>query len=279
MTYKTIVTIVRSSGRDRAHLEAAIDMTRQADGHLHVLALGTDRVQPGGYYIGGDAIAIQTSMSEAVKEAKEAEAAARGILKQTDISWEVTGAVTQIGGIASMVARCAGLADLVVLPKPYGEGRSSEDVAVTEAALFSTRTPILVVPVGVTEVPPPNRIVIAWNQSSEALSAIRAAMPLLIDADNVDITIVDPPEHDPDRSDPGGQLAEMLARHGVRADISVLAKTLPRISDVLCRHVRDTDADMLVMGAYGHSRFREAILGGATRNMLAEATIPVLMAH
>jgi nucleotide-binding universal stress UspA family protein len=59
----------------------------------------------------------------------------------------------------------------------------------------------------------------------------------------------------------------------------VIAKTLPRVSDVLGRHLRDQDADMLVMGAYGHSRLREAILGGATRNMLQIAEVPVFMAH
>jgi nucleotide-binding universal stress UspA family protein len=71
----------------------------------------------------------------------------------------------------------------------------------------------------------------------------------------------------------------MLARHGVRADISILAKTMPRVSDVLARHVRETEGDLIVMGGYGHSRFREAILGGATRDMLEIAEVPVLMAH
>ena len=58
-----------------------------------------------------------------------------------------------------------------------------------------------------------------------------------------------------------------------------MPRTLPRISDVILRYVADKDADLLVMGAYGHSRFREAILGGATRNLLEMAEIPVLMAH
>jgi nucleotide-binding universal stress UspA family protein len=71
----------------------------------------------------------------------------------------------------------------------------------------------------------------------------------------------------------------MLSRHGVRAEVSVLAKTMPRVCDILTRHARDIDADLLVMGAYGHSRFRESILGGATRNMLEMAQIPVFMAH
>ncbi|MGL4280834.1 MAG: universal stress protein, partial [Albidovulum sp.] len=78
---------------------------------------------------------------------------------------------------------------------------------------------------------------------------------------------------------PGGMLSQLLSRHGIHAEVSVLAKTLPKTSEVLSRHARDIDADLIVMGAYGHSRFREAILGGTTRNMLEMAEIPVLMAH
>ncbi len=108
---------------------------------------------------------------------------------------------------------------------------------------------------------------------------MRAALPLLKAADLVNIAIVDPSSHGPERSDPGGALSQLLSRHGVKTEVSVLAKTMPRVSDVLNRHVRDTDADMMVMGAYGHSRFREAILGGTTRNMLEQAEVPVFMAH
>jgi len=93
------------------------------------------------------------------------------------------------------------------------------------------------------------------------------------------VAIVNPPPHSPERSDPGGMLTQMLARHGVRAEVAVLAQTLPRVSDVLARHMADCDASLLVMGAYGHSRLREAILGGVTRRMLEHATLPVLMAR
>jgi nucleotide-binding universal stress UspA family protein len=71
----------------------------------------------------------------------------------------------------------------------------------------------------------------------------------------------------------------MLSRHGIKAEVTVLAKTMPRVSDVLLRHVTDENADMLVMGAYGHSRFREAIMGGATRDLLEKAKVPVFLAH
>ena len=78
----------------------------------------------------------------------------------------------------------------------------------------------------------------------------------------------------------GGMLCQMLVRHGVKAEVSVLARTLPRISDILARHVRDQNADLLVMGAYGHSRVREFLFGGVTRYFLDADTAPaLLLAH
>ena len=77
----------------------------------------------------------------------------------------------------------------------------------------------------------------------------------------------------------GLDLQDSLARHGVRAEVSVLAKTLPRVSDILMRHMSDLDASIMVMGAYGHSRLREAILGGATRNVLENAEHAIFLAH
>ncbi len=120
---------------------------------------------------------------------------------------------------------------------------------------------------------------IGWNESGEALNAVRAALPVLKAAESVHVVVIDPPVHGPYRSDPGGMLSQFLSRHGVRAEVDVLSKTLPRVSDVLKRHAADINADLIVMGAYGHSRFREAILGGATRYMLEQADLPVFMAH
>jgi nucleotide-binding universal stress UspA family protein len=137
----------------------------------------------------------------------------------------------------------------------------------------------MVMPDKATSTLNPRRVMIGWDESAEALSAVRAAIPLLTRADAVHVVVVDPPAHGPNRSDPGGLLSQFLARHGVKVEIDVLAKTLPRISDVLARHAGDIEAEMIVMGAYGHSRFREAILGGATRNTLESTSVPLFMAH
>ncbi len=149
----------------------------------------------------------------------------------------------------------------------------------SKSSLFDAGAPVMVMPDGVGFPKKIKHIVVAWNESREALAAIHRAMPLLIAADIVNIAIIDPPTHSSTRSDPGGALSQMLARHGVHVEISVLAKTMPRVSDVIARHVQDESADILVMGAYGHSRFRESILGGATRNMLQMSKVPIFMAH
>jgi nucleotide-binding universal stress UspA family protein len=278
MDYKTIVTFVREFDSERRTLEAAAAMAEARGGHLTVVCLGIDRTQPGAYYAGANAIALQQTLAEAQAEAAALEAKAREMLKGRP-RCNVVAVTAQIGAVGPLVADFSQYADLTVAAKPYGEGRHVEDIAIVEGALFGYRTPILVLPPGVDAAVAPKSVVVAWNESLEALTAVRAALPFLAKASKVNIAIIDPPQHSPDRSDPGGNIAELLARHGIRSDISILAKTMPRVSDVLVRHAQELGADLIVMGGYGHSRFREAILGGATRNMLEVSPVPVLMAH
>ncbi|MFN3647462.1 MAG: universal stress protein [Gemmobacter sp.] len=282
MATKTLLSVVTrqdDASPGMAALDAAIALARREDAHLEVLALGMDQTQVGYFYAGASAIVYQETLERAQADAEAAEAMVRKRLAAEDIRWSVDRAVAQLGGMAELISQRARFADLVVLPRPYGAGRGPAEEAVVEAALFEGQCAVLVMPDGMAEPPAFQRVVVAWNQSPEALSAIRRALPLLRKAAAVDITIIDPPVHGPERSDPGGMLSQWLSRHGVRAEVTVLARTLPRISDVLMRHVRDRDADLLVMGAYGHSRFREAILGGATRDLLETAEVPVFMAH
>ncbi len=279
MAYKTILTIVTDVAQSRGQIDSAVAIARAEDAHLEVLCLGVDRTQTGYYYAGATAFVQQEVLDRAQDEARETERAMRERLGAEDLRWSAEAVVAQIGAIATVVGLRARFADLVVMSHPYGKGRGQEIEAAVEAALFEGQSPVLIVPDGQVVTLAARRVVVAWNQSNEAMNAIRKALPLLKAADLSDITVIDPPAHGPERSDPGGQLSQWLARHGVKVEVSVLAKTLPRISDVINRHVRDTSAELVVMGAYGHSRFREAILGGATRNMLEQAEVPVLMAH
>lgn len=282
MAFKSLLTICTDPARAPRTFATAASLAIAQDGHLDALALGVDRTQLGYSYVGASAVVMQVSQEDAAAETKAIESAIRTAAGAAgpSLRWSSEGAITMIGGLTDLIALRSRFSDLVVLAKPYGENHGDEEEAIVEAAMFEGQAPVLVLPDAALDASAiGKRIVVAWNQSRESLTAIRRAMPFLKKADHVWLTIIDPPKHGAERSDPGGALCQMLVRHGIRAEVTVLARTLPRISDVLARHIRDMDADMLVMGAYGHSRFREAILGGATRNMLETAEVPVFMAH
>ena len=281
MAYKSLLTVATSAEGLVPVVSAAARIAQQSDAHLDALALGVDRTQIGYAYVGSGAVLLADGMDRAEADARAVDKALKAAIgaQLPGLRVATDSAVTQLGALTGLVASRARYADLVILPLPYGEGRGVEDEAVIEAALFEGNAPVLVIPPKGMAEGAPRRVVVAWDQSREALVAARRAMPFLRQAETVSIVVIDPPAHGTERSDPGGLLCQMLVRHGVNAEVTVLARTLPRVSDVLVRHVRDKNADLLVMGAYGHSRFREAILGGATRDMLETADVPILLAH
>lgn len=279
MAYKTLFSVITDTALAGPVLDQAIAMATALDAHLDVLCMGLDRTQTGFYYAGANALILQETITRAQEEARAVEAHVRKILSASDVRWSLDSGVAQLADMGRHVAQRARFSDLVILPKPYGEKRGVELEPILESAMFDGAAPVLMVPEAGPVLTAPKRILLAWNESDEALAAARTALPLLIGAETVRITVIDPPVHSPTRSDPGGLLSQYLSRHGVNCEIDVLSKTMPRVSDVLMRHAADVQADMIVMGAYGHSRFREAILGGATRNMLEHAKIPVFLAH
>lgn len=279
MSYNSLLTVLTDPTLTTTTLRHAVDIAARLDAHLDVLCIGVDRTQTGYYYAGANAMLLQETIIRASNEAETLEKTARDVLGKSGIRWSTDNGVAPLADIGRHVAGHARFADLVILPKPYGKDQGAELEGVIEGAMFEGRAPVLVLPDEITSFQMPRKIAVAWNESAEALVAVRAALPLIAAADRVNVVVVDPPVHGPNRSDPGGLVSQFLTRHGAKVEIDVLAKSLPRVSDVLLRHASDSETDMIVMGAYGHSRFREAILGGATRNMLEQAHLPVFMAH
>lgn len=279
MSFKTVTTVIFNFETDVHALDAAVALARRENAHLDVICLGLDRTQPEFYYAGASAMALQDNLQQAQADSHAIEEQVSKRLAGEDVPWVANAMTAQMAGLTPQLAYFLRFSDVVVLPRPYGEDRGHEHEEIVEAALFTGNVPVLIIP-DETSLPETfSRVVVAWNESEEALGTIRASLPILQGADLVDVTIIDPPQHGPDRSDPGGALCQMLVRHGVRAEVSVLAKTMPRVADVIQRHVMDKDADLLVMGAYGHSRLRQSIMGGATRNILESTAVPVLMSH
>ncbi len=279
MTYKEIGSFVASERELDLVLPSATRLTEQYDAHLSVVALGIDMIPAGGFYMGASPLLITDALVRAQQTAELLQARVSERLQGLPLRWATEAQIAPFGSVGGVVGLRARYTDLIVQASPYLEGLGPTQEAVLEAALFEGGAAALVLPA--TGLPKDfgRRVVFAWNQSNEAMRAARRALPLLIGADQVIVVVVDPPPHSPESADPGGMLCRWLARHGVRAEVTVLARTLPRVADLLVRALVDRDASLLVMGAYGHSRLREAIMGGVTRDVLRNMTHPVFLAH
>ena len=118
---------------------------------------------------------------------------------------------------------------------------------------------------------------VCWDGGRTAARAIADAMPFLMRAKAVEIVVVTEPRKSGEIT--GTNMAEHLARHGVAVDIKRISRGDIDVQSAILSHAADSGADFIVMGGYGHSRLREFILGGVTRNMLSAMTVPVLMSH
>ena len=139
--------------------------------------------------------------------------------------------------------------------------------------------PVLVVPPGYADQPIASTVVAGWDGSTQALRALAAALPLLERADGVRLVLVNPERlSDVHGEQPGADMALYLARHGVKVDV-VLERTHATAGDALMALARAAGTGLIVAGAYGHSRYREWVLGGVTRELLERAPVPLLLAH
>ncbi len=279
MSYKSIATIVFDREGGSAALEFAICAAREWGAHLHVVCIGVDSTDPGFYYAGAQAIAVQQNLEHAQDTVIDLEASTRARLAAEDIAWDVEAVTMMTSGLEPFLATQMRFSDLAILPLPFRENSSPLDSVIFEACIFGADIPVLVVPEGQDARVPPSRIMIAWDNGAEALHAARAAMPLCLTAQETEICVIDPPVTGANRSDPGGRLAQILARAGANVEITISARLKSSIAEQIQRRAVETDTDLIVMGAYGHSRLREAVLGGVTRTMLKNAPVPVLLAH
>jgi len=172
--------------------------------------------------------------------------------------------------------------DLAVVGKPRsGQADDAQYFSrMFRGLLLNSGRPVLVVPEGATLPLPIRRVVLAWKPTAEATRALHDALPLLSRAAAIDVVVVDPLATEAGYGEqPGADIARLLARHGFQARVLELARNGASTGACLLRHVADCDAELLVMGGYGHWHWRELVLGGATRDVLDGATTPVLLSH
>ena len=148
-----------------------------------------------------------------------------------------------------------------------------------ESVVMNCVRPVLIMPHTRTFSALPKKIVVAWDASMTATRAIMTALPLLKHSSRTDIVIFNPtvnPENHGEQ--PGADIALYLSRHGINVNV-ICRDTRVNEGEALLSYCDDETMDLIVMGGYGHTRFREMVLGGATREILLSMTIPVLMTH
>jgi nucleotide-binding universal stress UspA family protein len=275
MTIRSILAIADGGATTQATLETAVATAKRFDAALDVLHVMADvnSVVPviGEGMSGAMVEQLMSAMGQtiATRAARARDAYRKACTEPgAKISWRET-----TGREADVVAAVGRLTDLIVIGRPNGEAEAPL-AATLDAALFDTGRPVLVAsPTAARAIG--GRVALAWNGSAQAARVVASALPILEAADHVSVLTVGTIDSAATAQD----LIAYLARHDVRASHESVAAGGASTGAVLLAHAEQSRADLLVMGAYGHSRLREMILGGATRDVLSAATIPVLMAH
>lgn len=181
------------------------------------------------------------------------------------------------GLIEDVVALHARYADMAVVGQHDPDTGMGPDVA-GQVALGSGR-PVLVVPYAGKFDKVGEHVLVAWNASAEAARAVNDALPLIAAADKVTVLSINPKSTRGHGEVPGADITLHLARHGIKAEATSTNADDIDVGNLLLSRASDLGADMIVMGAYGHSRTREMLFGGASRHILHHMTVPVLMSH
>lgn len=270
---KTVLLHVYNDEGQKARFEAAVALTRALEGKLQCVQVSpltsyivTDPF--GGMYMVGE-------LYEALeKQARETRAKVDLDLKDSGVPYEW---IEIDGGVAQSIVGWSRLSDIIVLSKAdYRKRDGNHPIPIVAEVAISARSPVLAMPESFPGTfAPTGHAVIAWNGAPENAHAMRASLPLLKHAGAVTLVSVGKDADD----FPVARAADYLALHGVTATVRELPVGDKGVADVLMQAARAMTAAYVVMGAYGHSRFREAVLGGVTRTMIEHSDVPLILAH
>jgi len=278
MAYKTILVHLDAAKGVESRLDIAFSLAQRFDAHL----------------VGLHALSVTQIPSWAIAEAGEifekAQAKARAAAAQAGRkAWDA--AVkrancskcewrSSTADALDVVTLSARYADLVVIGQDDGSGTSGITRDFEQHLLLGAGRPMLVVPYARDKRPVGNKVLIAWNASREATRAVTDALPLLQGAKQVQVAAFNAGRRGGMHGDvPGADIGLYLSRHGVKVTVSQFQADDVDVGNQLLSRAADLDSDLIVMGAYGHSRMSELILGGVTRTLLESMTVPVLMSH
>ncbi|HEV7257406.1 MAG TPA: universal stress protein [Bosea sp. (in: a-proteobacteria)] len=274
---KSVLVAFTEEGRGEksSALAYALSLSQQADAHLTLQAASMRYAIPASLVgaFGAELVATENRRIEAL-----AEAFAEKAKSSADLAGVTTTVETPTLVYANLCDRLLAYArvhDLAILDME--KDPVQRDRGMIEAVLFESGRPVLIVPPS-CETFSAKRVLIAWDGSAAAARAVGDAMPFLDEADEVEILSISG-EKDLSTSIAGADLAPHLARHGIAVTVRNVALTQPDVAGEIRHAATSFGADLVVCGAYKHSRLREWLLGGVTQSLLKDSTLPILMSH
>ena len=279
MSYKSLLVHLDTSQAAERRLEFAFRLAQRFDARLNAL-LTLTRPETGSFYVMAGAaqfVAEHERVSQEQRESLEqlfkATAARTGVTGDWRVSTEYP------NDVAPDAAR---FVDLVIAGQfDANDPESFVANQFLEHLLLEAGRPVLVVPYTGSFASIGSHVMFAWDQSREAARAAADATPFFKAAKKTTIVTLGAQGGEPPESRlPGADIAAVIARHGANVAIDELPPVrAATVGDALLSRASDLGADLLVMGCYGHARWRELVLGGASRTVLKSMTIPVLMSH
>ena len=280
MPYKNLLVHLDETAASAARADAALDFARRQGAHLTGLSLVVEPVIPSFVYaqVPAEVLAQRRKTvqeeAEAILAGFKAKAERAGVESDTRIDSCLQPDVPRTVGLHARYA------DLLIVGQPESDETPLSGRHLAEEVVLSSGRPVLVVPyIGVNGTLG-ERVVIAWDAGRESARAVNDSLPILEQAKEVTVVAVNPrATADGHGPEPGADIALHLARHGCQVKVERLESHEIGIGDTLLSYLADRSADMIVMGAYGHARLRELVLGGVTQHMLEHMTVPALMSH
>lgn len=188
-------------------------------------------------------------------------------------------ALLEFGAARPVIGMRARHADVTIVSRPPANAADT-DQAILEAALFHSGRPVLIVPPGWQRTVVGRSVLVCWKPTREAARALADAWPFLAGAEKVSVVTVDAtPSEGGYGPNPGADIAAHLARSGCKAEVFNLDSMGRTDAAAILDQARAVNADLIVMGGFGHSRLSEMVFGGVTRELLTTTTIPLLMSH
>jgi nucleotide-binding universal stress UspA family protein len=255
----------------------AVSVAHAFEAHISAVAFAYEAVLPTSIFRRAALRVVESEQARCETAAQNALAKFNETVRQSSLS---TDAHVLKGGMAKaseMFGRLARRFDLAMVAQAKPDASPARQL-ILEAALFDSGRPMLVVPYIQRAGLKLDNVMVCWDGSRSAARAVGDAMPFLARAKAVEVVLV---ASEPGKSNEiaGADIAHHLARHGLKVELKQIVVRDLDVANTILSHAADAGTDFIVMGGYGHSRLREFVLGGATRDLLSAMTVPTLMSH